>query len=136
MPSAILIHSEFIKRMPNDLLLCCPSTDQIFDFVDLLNSNYQKAYKETTSLIEIVEENKSMLIHDGNFNIFVKKIVVSVSKMKIYELVIDINRISEIGDGNICIQPHVEFSEKIKHLPVGLPLLNSVLSNVKNFFNF
>lgn len=136
MSSAILIHSEFIKTMPNDLLLSCPSTDQIFDFVDLLNSNYLKSYEETTSLIEIVESNKAMLIHDGNFNIFIKKIVVSVAKLKVYEIVIDINRISEIGEGNIFIQPHVEFSKSIKDLAVGLPFLNKFLSNVKIYFNF
>lgn len=137
--SNILIHSEFIKKLPNDLLLSCPSTDQIFEFVEQLNENYQKICEDTMNLIEILEKNNAVLCHyndENDFRCFIKHILISISEMKLYDVVIDINYITEIGHRNIIIEPNVEFCDNVNSLDVGLPFLNRFLSNVKSYLKF
>lgn len=129
----VLIHSEFLNKMPNDLLLNCPSTDQIFDFVDTLNSNFEKSFKESTDLLEMIESYNAMLCHDSDFNSIIKHTLISISEMKLYDVVIDVHSISELVYRNIFIQPHVEFSDNVSNLDVGLPFLNRFLGNVKNY---
>lgn len=127
-----------MKKLPNDLLLSCPSTDQIFEFVDQLNINYQKSNEDAMDLIEILEKNNALLSHysDSDFSSFVKHVLISISEMKLYDVVIDINRISDIGHRNVSIEPNVEFCDKIDNLDVGLPFLNRFLSNTKSYLKF
>lgn len=122
--------------MPNDLLLSCPSTDQIFDFVELLNKNYEKTCKDVMALIVILEEHNAVLSRDNDFNSFIKHYLISMKEMKTYDVVIHINSISEISYRNVFIQPNVEFCDNVGSMGVGLPFLSRLLSNYKSYLKF